>query len=252
MPLAPSKGFIMTVEPSESTTLSARPETLPITISSCPTASKIRHARRGCLIAHQRRRPIKVLAKVKLTISQTTPRTAIQLSRATRTIIYQTSCCPASSIKVNTAATVRLGSRKGLIKSTMRQNHLRSVFAFNLQLLSAVPLPLLLSGKRLISKQTQAPSSLSHRQGGLRFAEPISSFYCISGIIYRTPTLIQEKHALLRRIQNISNRMDIYSPIITHLRRIVVYVGLFRYHCTRKGVLSGAISTVAPGHMYFC
>src|SRR5579883_1686385 len=102
------------------------------------------------------------------------------------------------------------------------------------------------------TRHTQAPFSLSHQQGGLRFAEPISSFYCISGTTCRTPTLIQEKHALLRRIQNISNRMDIYSSIITHLRRIVVYVGLFRYHCTRKVVLFAAISTVTPGHIYFC
>src|SRR5258707_14797077 len=90
----------------------------------------MRQASLGCLIAHQTRRAIKVLAKVKFTISQTTPRTAIQLSRAITMIIYQTSRWPTSSMKVNTAATVRLGSRSGLIKSTMRQNHLRSVFAF--------------------------------------------------------------------------------------------------------------------------
>src|SRR5579872_6463739 len=93
----------------------------------------MRHARRGCRMAHQTRRMMKVLAKVKLTTSQTTPRTASQLTSATTMIQYQASCCPASSMKVSTAATVRLGSRSGLIKSIMRQYHFRSVFGFNMR-----------------------------------------------------------------------------------------------------------------------
>ncbi len=104
----------------------------PITISSWPTASRIRHARRGCLSAHQRRREIKVVAKVKLTISQTTPRTANQLTSPKTMSKYQGSCCPTSSTIVNTTATVRLGSRSGFIKSMMRHIHDRSVFAFNM------------------------------------------------------------------------------------------------------------------------
>src|SRR5712692_9182758 len=93
----------------------------------------MRQARRGCLIAHHTRRKIKVLANVKFTTNQTTPRTASQFTRATTIIQYQASCCPASSMKVSTAATVRLGSRNGLIKSTIRQIHFRSVFAFNIR-----------------------------------------------------------------------------------------------------------------------
>src|SRR5713101_3724034 len=46
---------------------------------------------------------------------------------------YHRTCCPASSMKVSTRATVRLGSRSGLIKSIMRQNQFRSVFTFNLR-----------------------------------------------------------------------------------------------------------------------
>src|SRR6266702_2992086 len=61
-------------------------------------------------MAHHTRREMKVLAKVKFTISQTTPRTA------------------------------SLGSRSGLMKSTMRKNHRRSIFAFKYELLSTPPL----------------------------------------------------------------------------------------------------------------
>src|SRR6266566_6100130 len=109
-------------------------------ISSCPTASRIRHASRGCLMAHHRRREINVLANVKLTTNHTIPRTASQFTNPMTIIQYQASCCPASSINVNTTATVRLGSRKGLIKSTIRQNHRRSIFVLNYELLSTPPL----------------------------------------------------------------------------------------------------------------
>src|SRR6266487_1260107 len=97
----------------------------------------MRQARRGCLIAHQTRRAINVLAKVKFTTNHTIPRTASQFTSPMIMIQYQVSWgCPASSINVRTTATVRLGSRNGLIKSTMRQNHLR----FQYELLSTPPL----------------------------------------------------------------------------------------------------------------
>ena len=93
----------------------------------------MRQARRGCRMAHQMRLHKKTLAKVKLTTNQTTPRTAAQLTSATTIIQYHGSCCPASTMKVSTIATVRLGSRSGFIKSIMRQNQFRSVFTFNLR-----------------------------------------------------------------------------------------------------------------------
>src|SRR6266849_719722 len=133
MPLAPMMGLVLKiVDPSGNSMPSVREEKPPITISSCPTASMMRQARRGCRIAHQARRQMKTLAKVKLTTNQTIPLTATQLTSATMIIQYHRSCCPASSMKVSTRATVRLGSRSGLIKSIMRQNQFRSVFTFNL------------------------------------------------------------------------------------------------------------------------
>src|SRR5579862_6090732 len=84
-------------------------------------------------MAHQRRRKIKVEAKVKLTTNHTTPRTASQLTSAITMIIYQGSGCPASSMKVNTAATVKLGSRNGLMKSSTRQNQFLPVGSSNLR-----------------------------------------------------------------------------------------------------------------------
>src|SRR6266852_2298021 len=83
-------------------------------------------------MAHQRRRKRNALANVKFTTSQTIPRTASQLTSPITMIQYQESRWPASSIKVRTAATVRLGSRRGLIKSKIRQSHCwRPIFAFN-------------------------------------------------------------------------------------------------------------------------
>ncbi len=104
-----------------------------MTIYSCPTASMMRHARRGCRIAHQKRLHKNTLANEKLTTSHTTPRTAAQLTSAITIIQYHGSCCPASTMKVSTIATVRLGSRSGFMKSIMRQSQLRSVFTFNLR-----------------------------------------------------------------------------------------------------------------------
>src|SRR5437667_7538723 len=91
-------------------------------------------------MAHHRRREINVLANVKLTTNHTIPRTASQFTNPMTIIQYQASCCPATSINVNTTATVRLGPRKGLIKSTLRQNHRRSIFVLNSELLSITPL----------------------------------------------------------------------------------------------------------------
>src|SRR3954471_9893671 len=71
-------------------------------------------------------------ANVEFTTNQTTPRTASQLTNAIIIIEYQESGCPASSTKVSTAATVRLGSRKGLIKSKIRHSQLLLVFSSNL------------------------------------------------------------------------------------------------------------------------
>ena len=93
----------------------------------------MRHARRGCRTAHQIRLHKNTHAKEKLTTSHTTPRTAAQLTSATTIIQYHGSCCPASTMKVSTTATVRLGSRSGLMKSIMRQSQFRSVFTFNLR-----------------------------------------------------------------------------------------------------------------------
>ena len=122
IPLAPSIGLIIPL-PSCSSTVSESEGRPPIMISSCPTASRMRHANRGCRIDHQIRRAMNVEAMVKLTTSQTTPRTASQFTSAMTTIQYHCSCCPASSMKVSTAATVRLGSRSGLMKSRMRHSH---------------------------------------------------------------------------------------------------------------------------------
>jgi hypothetical protein len=55
------------------------------------------------------------------------------LTSATTIIQYHGSCCPASTMKVSTTATVRLGSRSGFMKSIMRQSQFRSVFTFNLR-----------------------------------------------------------------------------------------------------------------------
>src|SRR5437763_7909895 len=134
MPLAPRTGLILqTLDPSGKSIPSEREEKPPITISSCPTASMILQDRRGCRIAHQRRLHKKTVAKEKLTTNHTTPRTAAQLTSATTIIQYHGSCCPASTMKVSTIATVRLGSRSGFMKSIMRQNQFRSVFTFNLR-----------------------------------------------------------------------------------------------------------------------
>jgi hypothetical protein len=134
MPLAPRTGLILQIlDPSGKSIPSGRDEKPPITISSCPTASMMRQARWGCRMAHHMRLHKKTLAKVKLTTNQTTPRTATQLTSAMTIIQYHGSCCPASTMKVSTIATVKLGSRSGFIKSIMRQSQFLSVFTSNLR-----------------------------------------------------------------------------------------------------------------------
>src|SRR2546428_11423366 len=91
-------------------------------------------------MAHQKRRETKVEAKVKFTTNQTTPRTANQLMSAITIYQYQGSCCPASSMNVRTAATVRLGSRNGLMKSKIRQSHFWPVFSSNVRSSQYLPL----------------------------------------------------------------------------------------------------------------